>query len=65
MTQFSALMNKKKKKKLDIDNREMKKDTFRVKSAGTNTLIIDKRTPAISADPEEHFEDHSSDQHGS
>ena len=30
-----------------------------------NTLIIDKRTPAISADPEEHFEDHSSDQHGS
>ena len=25
---------------------------------GANTLIIDKRTPTISADPEEHFKDH-------
>ena len=28
---------------------------------GNNTLIIDKRTPTISADPEEHIEDHFSE----
>ena len=31
----------------------------------SNTLIIDKLTPTISGDHEEHFEDHFSDRHGS